>query len=92
MTNIRFFTLGALALTLLTGCQPAQQESSQTDSNVNEPASAPTATAANVTQERLLNAATEPSQWMSVGGTYEERHYSPLNQINRDTVSQLGLG
>jgi outer membrane biogenesis lipoprotein LolB len=59
MTNIRFFTLGALALTLLTGCQPAQQESSQTDSdsNVNAPASATATTAANVTQERLLNAA-----------------------------------
>jgi len=52
---------------------------------------ADTAPAANVTSERLSNAASEPSQWMTVGGTYEERHYSPLNEVNRDTVSRLGL-
>jgi len=47
---------------------------------------------AQVTQQRLDNAPAEPSQWMMVGGTYEERHYSPLAEINRDNVGQLDLG
>jgi quinohemoprotein ethanol dehydrogenase len=48
-------------------------------------------TAAKVTAERLLNAAAEPSQWMTYGGNYEEHRFSRLTQINRDNVSQLGL-
>jgi quinohemoprotein ethanol dehydrogenase len=53
-------------------------------------ASPPTG-AANVTAKRLLNAAREPSQWMTYGGNYEEHRYSRLKQINRDNVKQLGL-
>ncbi len=46
---------------------------------------------ANVSDERLLQAAAEPSQWLTYGGTYEEQHYSKLSQITRDNVGQLGL-
>ena len=46
---------------------------------------------ANVTAERLLNAASEPSQWMTYGGNYEEQRYSRLSQINQNNVKQLGL-
>jgi PQQ-dependent dehydrogenase (methanol/ethanol family) len=42
-----------------------------------------------VDDKRLL--APEASQWLSVGRTYDEQHYSPLNRINVDNVSQLGL-
>jgi quinohemoprotein ethanol dehydrogenase len=31
------------------------------------------------------------SNWLSYGRTYSEQHYSPLDSINSDTVSQLGL-
>ncbi len=31
------------------------------------------------------------SGWQSYGRTYDEQRYSPLEQINRDTVGQLGL-
>ena len=54
-------------------------------------APAPGGAPANVTAERLLNAASEPSQWMTYGGNYEEHRYSGLSQINRDNVKQLGL-
>jgi quinohemoprotein ethanol dehydrogenase len=95
MIRNRIFTFTALALALLAGCQPAEQESAPTTepaaSAATPAATSPAATAANVTTQRLLNAAEEPSQWMMVGGTYEERHYSPLAEINRDTVNQLGL-
>ncbi|MES2624668.1 MAG: PQQ-dependent dehydrogenase, methanol/ethanol family [Pseudomonadota bacterium] len=93
--NHTFFAT-ALALALLSGCQPAEQDTTQTTESAAPEAAAPAATtaaalAANVTTERLLNAADEPSQWLSVGGTYEERHYSPLAEIKRDNINELGL-
>ena len=45
----------------------------------------------NVTQARLVAADSEPGQWMSYGRTYSEQRYSPLTQINRDTVKDLSL-
>jgi len=47
--------------------------------------------AANVTTSRLLQAGSEPSQWMTYGGTFEEQRYSSLKQITKDNISQLGL-
>jgi PQQ-dependent dehydrogenase (methanol/ethanol family) len=96
MIRNRLFTLSVLALAMLAGCQPAEQEAAQTAAPAAAPAvaEAPVAAAggaANVTDARLLSAAAEPDQWLMVGGTYEERHYSPLAEINRTTVSRLGL-
>ena len=31
------------------------------------------------------------SEWLSYGRTYDEQRYSPLDQINRETVGKLGL-
>jgi quinohemoprotein ethanol dehydrogenase len=46
---------------------------------------------ANVTSERLLKADSEPAQWMTYGGDYQEQRHSGLKQVNRDNVKQLGL-
>jgi PQQ-dependent dehydrogenase (methanol/ethanol family) len=46
---------------------------------------------ANVSAERLINAASEPDQWMTHGGTYAEQRFSQLDQITADNVNQLGL-
>ncbi|MDT8398798.1 MAG: PQQ-dependent dehydrogenase, methanol/ethanol family [Pseudomonadales bacterium] len=51
----------------------------------------PSASAAAVSSERLLNAADEPGQWLTHGGSYYEQRFSQLAQINQDTVNQLGL-
>lgn len=40
---------------------------------------------------RLANAASEPQNWLTVGGTYAEARYSPLNQINLSNISRLNL-
>lgn len=69
-------------------------EESHTDNNggqsggISNQASTQTA---NVTQERMLNADSEPGNWMSWGRTYSEQRFSPLDQINEETVSELGL-
>src|SRR5690606_1610168 len=92
----RIFTATALALAVLAGCQgeePQVQTAADPAPVAEAPAAETTASvpAANITDERLLNAADEPSQWMMVGGTYEERHYSPLSEINGNNLDQLGL-
>lgn len=33
----------------------------------------------------------EPGQWLSNGRTWDEQHFSPMDQINAGNVSQLGL-
>jgi alcohol dehydrogenase (cytochrome c)/quinohemoprotein ethanol dehydrogenase len=40
---------------------------------------------------RLIAAETEPGQWLSHGRTYGEQRFSPLDQIDRQTVGALGL-
>ncbi len=44
-----------------------------------------------VTAQRLIRANSEPSDWMSVGRTYDEQRFSPLKQIDTSNVSRLGL-
>ena len=40
---------------------------------------------------RILEAESEPGNWLAHGRTYEEQRFSPLSQINKETVSDLGL-
>lgn len=47
--------------------------------------------AAAVDAQRLLNADSERGNWMSYGRTYDEKRFSPLDQINDGNVGQLGL-
>ena len=46
---------------------------------------------AGVDEARLVAADSEPGAWLSYGRTYDEQRYSPLDQINQDTVGGLGL-
>ncbi len=43
----------------------------------------------NVTDERLLNADRDPSNWLTFYRTYNGWRYSPLSQVNRQTVQKL---
>ncbi len=43
------------------------------------------------TPQRIVKADREPGNWLSVGRTYSEQRYSPLKQINENTVGKLGL-
>ena len=44
-----------------------------------------------VTETRIAGADREPGNWMTHGRTYSEQRFSPLDGINRENVSQLGL-
>ncbi len=41
---------------------------------------------------RIINADAEPGNWLSHGRTYSEQRFSPLSQINAETVKDLKLG
>ncbi len=44
-----------------------------------------------VTPERLVNAASEPQNWLTVHQQYNSNRYSTLDAVNRDTVKDLHL-
>ena len=46
---------------------------------------------AQVTFERILNAADEPGNWLTYNGSYGSQHHSLLDQINRKNVGDLEL-
>jgi quinohemoprotein ethanol dehydrogenase len=46
---------------------------------------------ANVDGARIAAADHEPDQWLSHGRTYNEQRFSPLDQIDRQSVKRLGL-
>ena len=48
----------------------------------------------NVDYERILNAREEPQNWLTYYGAYDGQRYSPLDQINTETVKRLlpGMG
>ena len=44
-----------------------------------------------ITQKRVIESTDQPDQWLVHGRTYAEQRYSPLNQINTETVKNLGI-
>ena len=91
--------LSALCVGFTLGCGSGEQAASppntQNPSGQAQPSGAtttPTAAAvAQVDGARIINANSEPGNWMSHGRTYDEQRHSPLDQISRDNVSELGL-
>ncbi|MDT7575298.1 MAG: hypothetical protein QOH17_1631 [Pseudonocardiales bacterium] len=45
---------------------------------------------AGVTYERILEARSEPENWLTYYGAYDGQRYSPLDQINTDNVKRIG--
>ena len=74
---------------IVTGCSKEPQA----------PAEAKEATAADITgppvtevlEARITAADEEAWNWLSHGRTYDEQRFSPLDDINVDTVAKLGL-
>jgi alcohol dehydrogenase (cytochrome c) len=42
-----------------------------------------------VSDERILDARSDPCSWLTYYGAYDGQRYSPLDQINRDNVRLL---
>ncbi|WP_084420618.1 PQQ-dependent dehydrogenase, methanol/ethanol family [Henriciella litoralis] len=90
MKPTRLLLSAALSAFVLAACgnnssEPAEPaapppETNETDDNVG---------AAAVTEERLLNAASTPEDWLTYNGGYEEQRHSGLTQITPENVSDL---
>jgi quinohemoprotein ethanol dehydrogenase len=55
------------------------------------PATLPAQTVANVSNQRVLAESASGENWFLKGGNFKGEHYSPLAQINKDTVENLSL-
>ena len=80
------------AVAALAGCSeqasaPAEQAAASAEENPR--AAAIQQTTASIDGTRIM--AAEPQNWLSTGRTYDEQRHSPLDQINDETVSDLGL-
>ncbi len=70
------------------GCEPAPGPEAEPPA-----AQAPEEAAARIgliDDERIKNAESEPGNWLAYRRDYQEQRFSPLTQINRETVSRLG--
>ena len=47
--------------------------------------------AAQVTYDRILRADEEPGNWLTYNRSYDSRHHSPLDEINRENAGDLEL-
>ena len=54
-----------------------------------EPAAPPPDFSRAITEQRLQNAASEPQNWLTHGGTYLEQRHSALTKIDKSNVARL---
>jgi len=79
-----------LALALLASC--SGEQTSSTSNVMQEEQAAPAVVSDEmIAAPDLLNAANNNSEWLTYGRTYSEERFSPLTQINRESVDQLGV-
>ncbi len=73
---------------MLAGCSglPGRSTTSSPDASIKASTSVD-----GIDDERLRNAAQEPSNWLTYGGTYSEQRFSRLDAINEANVGELGL-
>ena len=75
----------SLAVIGLWGC--SDHVSQPKNQNIKNSASA----IGQIDDARINNAESEPGNWLAYGRDYKEQRFSPLNQINRESVDRLGL-
>ncbi len=87
------FTLGAIAIVVLYYLFSSTEDTTQ-ENVIKEEISSPISSSSSVgliDDERIINAESEPGNWIAHGRTYEEQRFSPLSKINKESVSDLGL-
>jgi len=87
------FTLAAIVIVVLYYLFWDSEEPTQ-ENVVKEEISSPIESSSSIgliDDERIINAESEPGNWIAHGRTYEEQRFSPLLTINKDSVSDLGL-
>ena len=84
MNRLQITACATLSAALLTACGGKPPASDPV-----KPAAE--AVLADVTTERLINAAATPAEWLTHGGTYDEQRHSGLTGIDKTNVASLGV-
>ncbi|MFT7220657.1 MAG: quinohemoprotein ethanol dehydrogenase [Candidatus Azotimanducaceae bacterium] len=84
--------LGAWLLSQSEESQPNRDDVQEgSDTRVDARSEHIAATTSRMDGERITAANSEPGNWLAHGRTYDEQRFSPLDEINADNVSELGL-
>lgn len=78
--------LSVCVVCVLTGCGGPNETSDDAGLGPPDPVAL-----GQIDRERLLNADAEPGQWMTEGRDFGKSHFSSLDQINTDTIGELGF-
>ena len=84
-------TLSIAAMLLVFACSQEQPAESEAQGEATPAAAAPAPAIAMIDDQRIMNAESEPDNWLAYGRDYYEQRFSPLNAINKETVEGLGL-
>jgi PQQ-dependent dehydrogenase (methanol/ethanol family) len=87
------FTVGAIVLVVLIYFFSSSDEPAQ-ENVIKDESSSPITSSLSVgliDDKRIIEAESEPENWIAHGRTYEEQRFSPLTKINKESVSDLGL-
>ena len=88
MTIRRVLATAAVSALWLSACGKPASDPAAADGESSANSETATAVAA-VDDERLLNAASTPEEWLTYNGTYDEQRHSGLTGITRDNISEL---
>ena len=87
------FTVGAIVIVVLIYFFYDSEEPAQ-ENVIKDEISSPITSSSSVgliDDKRIIEAESEPENWIAHGRTYEEQRFSPLTKINKESVSDLGL-
>ena len=85
MKNKIYFLVFVLTI-IISGCSNSEEETIA-EKSINSGSSS----IGLIDDDRILSAESEPGNWLAYGRTYEEQRFSPLEQINKETIGDLGL-
>ena len=86
-TVINVVALSVIALTVIAGLSSGSEEDS---SSVETTATAvASSTSGQISTERIIAADAAPGDWLAYGRDYKEQRFSPLTQINKDTIGDI---
>ena len=86
-TVINVVALSVIALTVIVGLSSgSEEEASSVETTATEVASS---TSGQISTERIIAADAAPGDWLAYGRDYKEQRFSPLTQINKDTIGAL---
>jgi quinohemoprotein ethanol dehydrogenase len=82
--------VGIFSLIVIVAC--SGEKADETTAPPSEPAAeAAIAAIGQIDDARIIDAASEPGSWLAYGLDYQEQRFSPLTQINKSTIKDLGL-